>query len=491
MLKKGAIMACSLLLSLACSVLFWFSAGFGGSLDAVSAAETGGSYVIYTDGETVTATDVRTGALAFQGGDAQAVIQSAIDALPQEGGQITIGRGTYILERPIRIQTREGISLAGENWRSTTLRAAGDNDILVMDGAWFCQITDLYLDGASQPVNGRYGRGLYFGQTDPEGNQLNIFSNLFFSDCRIALADDFDGGDTSCDNLFTNIKIFNSRYCDVRLWVTNEGYWNFEYIEVDHIEVDNDPAQPAVIFKGFHGVGLDEFGMLDWAGDGLVFKECAFISISACDFDHGLGSGIVMKDCQRIKITDTRVASTCMGSPPPQEAAGLELDGCSYLNFSNLLVGSTEGEGCPAIALLACHYGNLTNIISTYNSGSALYILDSDHINVGYSVFDHNGAWGVEEAGESHRNIISGVQALGEEGGISWCGESTVVRESWSNEEWIDGPSGDSGPARSGSGFPGWAWGLIGAGAAAVLCVLAYLLMRVTSASRTKGAPRA
>lgn len=479
MLKKGIhAVTCGLLMSLICIVVLAAGAGPSaipvwswvcGSGHAAIAAEVAGSYAIYTNGDTVTAVDVRTGVPAFQGSDAQAVIQSAVDALPEEGGQITIGRGTYVLERPLRIKTRNGITLAGEGWQSTTLQAAGDNDILVMDGAWFCQITDLYFDGAAQPVDGSYGRGLYFGQTDPEGNQLNIFNNLFFSDCRVAIADDFNGQDTSCDNLFTNIKVFNSRYCDIRLWVTNEGYWNFEYIEVDHIEVDNDPAQPAVTFKGFHGVGLEEFGMLGWASDGLVFQECAFVSIAASDFDHGLGSGIVMRDCEWIKITDIRVASTCMGSPAPTGAAGLNVIRCSYLNFNNILVGSTEASGCSAIALVESDYGNLTNIISTYNAGNAIYLLDSDHINLSNSCVNENAGWGVKEDGESCRNIISCVQAQGGKGGISWCGESTAVRDSWSNDEWIEGPSGDWGPARSGSGVPGWAWALIGTGSVVVL----------------------
>ena len=455
-----------------------------------TAAEPGGSYVISIDGNTVTATDTSNGAVAFQGTDAQAIIQSAIDALPDEGGQISIGKGAYTLNRPIQLKTREGVSLAGEGWQTTSLQAAGDNDILVMDGAWFCKVSDLLFDGAGQPVNGGYGRGIYLGQTEPEGNQLNIFTNLFFADCRVAIADDFNGQDTSCDNLFDNIKIFDSRYCDIRLWVSNEGYWNFEYIEVDHIAVDNDPGQPAVVFKGFHGIGLEEFGMLGWANDGLVFEECAFVSIAACDFDHGLGSGIVMKNCEWVKITDTRVASTCMGTPPPEEAAGLRLDGCSHLNFSNLLAGSTEGGG-HAIALLACDYGNLTNIISTYNSGSALYLLDSDHINVGYSVFDHNEAWGVEEAGDSHRNLIGSVQAFGDRGGITWCGDSTVVRDSWSNNDWIAGPAGGSEAAGSGSATPAWAWAVIGVAGGIMLIAIIYLLVRVGSLSRSLRTPQA
>ncbi len=479
--RRGFTVAAAVLLaSLVCAVV-----PMTGALPrqpVAEAAQAAGSYAIATDGDTITATDLSSGATAFQGTDAQQVIQSAIDALPEEGGEIRVGKGTYVLNRPVQIKTRSGISIVGEGWQSTALQASGDNDMLVLDGAWFCKITDLLLDGANQPLEGTTGRGIYLGQTDPEGNQLNTFTNLFFSGCRVGIADDFDGKDNSCDNYFVNLKIFDSKSCDIRLSVTYQGYWNFEHIEVDHVGVDNDPGQPAVVFQGFHGITLDEFGMLSWANTGLVFEDCSFIWLTRSDFDHGLSAGVSMDNCTYVTVSDSRIASTCMGSPARTDEAGLSFTDCSHLNITNIMAGCTDGVGCSSVALRRCHYGNLSNIISDTNSGSGLYLADTDHVRVSDSYFTHNTRWGVEEAGTSDQNTLSSVEAAGELGGISRSGQSTAIHQSWSNTEWIAGDSGGS------AGLPAWAWILICLGLGVVVAAVVYLVMRGRRA-RESGTP--
>ncbi|MDM7999093.1 MAG: hypothetical protein QUS33_03595 [Dehalococcoidia bacterium] len=108
-------------------------------------------------------------------------------------------------------------------------------------------------------------------------------------------------------------------------------------------------------------------------------------------------------------------------------------------------------------------------IVSDCSSGSAIYLDDSDHINLCNSCFTDNGRWGVEEAGNSDHNIISSVQAYGDLGGICRCGASTRVHDSWSNDDWIAG-------SPSSSGLPVWAWALIGLAALVISASAGYLL---------------
>jgi len=57
--------------------------------------EAPASYIIFKDGDLIMAKNGRTGQIEFSGSDAATVIQSALDALPTEGGKIFIKEGTY------------------------------------------------------------------------------------------------------------------------------------------------------------------------------------------------------------------------------------------------------------------------------------------------------------------------------------------------------------------------------------------------------------
>lgn len=116
------------------------------------------SYLIETDGTYVWAKDGKTGQVVFggvnnvggvSGTNASAVIQSAINALPN-GGKIFIKAGTYLLSNQLYIE-KDNIALEGEG-ASTVLKqtTAGKHGLVINSENVFRQrirIANLVLDG--------------------------------------------------------------------------------------------------------------------------------------------------------------------------------------------------------------------------------------------------------------------------------------------------------------------------------------------------------
>jgi hypothetical protein len=76
---------------------------------------TEASYIIFTDGAgNYYARNGSTGKIEFSGTSASAVIQNAIDSLPQNGGKILLKGGKYILANSITIN-KNSIHISGEN----------------------------------------------------------------------------------------------------------------------------------------------------------------------------------------------------------------------------------------------------------------------------------------------------------------------------------------------------------------------------------------
>jgi len=81
------------------------------------------SYIIFKVGTTYYAKNGETGEIEFSGTDASTVIQSALNALPAEGGRIFIKAGTYVISTPISVP--DNTEVCGEG-PSTILKAVDD-----------------------------------------------------------------------------------------------------------------------------------------------------------------------------------------------------------------------------------------------------------------------------------------------------------------------------------------------------------------------------
>src|SRR5687767_13191794 len=77
------------------------------------------SYVVFKEGTGFTAQGQVTGNVLESGPHADEVIQAAIAALGNEGGEVALQRGTFLLERPIQMMDRVALRGCG---RGTRLR---------------------------------------------------------------------------------------------------------------------------------------------------------------------------------------------------------------------------------------------------------------------------------------------------------------------------------------------------------------------------------
>jgi len=84
------------------------------------------SYMVFidiNDRSMVKAMNTKTGSIDYSSTDAKTVIQSAINALPRDGGQIFAKAGTYFISSSIQVN-RSNVWIAGEGRGHTVLQAA-------------------------------------------------------------------------------------------------------------------------------------------------------------------------------------------------------------------------------------------------------------------------------------------------------------------------------------------------------------------------------
>ena len=93
-------------------------------LNEMKYVEGGYTVIVYKDNDTIYAKEADGDIIMQQGAgiDDRAVIQSAINALPTEGGRVILGEGTFILNSPVSIQ-RDYVILEGQGWM-TILKVA-------------------------------------------------------------------------------------------------------------------------------------------------------------------------------------------------------------------------------------------------------------------------------------------------------------------------------------------------------------------------------
>jgi len=172
------------------------------------------SYVISKIGDKYYAKNGETGEIEFSGTDASSVIQSAIDALPADGGKIFIKAGTYELKNGLVIN-KDKVELEGEG-KSSTLRVADGANLTVpiirvgngITAREHISIHDLQIDGNRA------------GQTAGEkahGIHLNRVRKSCI--CRCYIKSTFPrihgGGDGIWIDVPSSIKISDNSFYDV------------------------------------------------------------------------------------------------------------------------------------------------------------------------------------------------------------------------------------------------------------------------------------
>jgi hypothetical protein len=134
-----------------------------GAVNIVRAAGT--DFVVSLDGTgRVAAREAGTSVVVAEDTDAAAVIQAAIDALPETGGRVSLRAGCYLVTRTIRIEDKHGVHLEGAGRgivfsggrEGTVLRAQGHVDVLEIFGRTRkvagITVSNLHIQGSGRGV---------------------------------------------------------------------------------------------------------------------------------------------------------------------------------------------------------------------------------------------------------------------------------------------------------------------------------------------------
>lgn len=112
---------------------------------------TEASYIVFTEGEMVYASNGRTERLEYSGTSASGVIQAALDSLGSDGGMVLIKEGTYVISQTIRVPG--DVTLSGVGYASKLVLAdyADEEVIENKHGDAYVDsnivITNLQIDG--------------------------------------------------------------------------------------------------------------------------------------------------------------------------------------------------------------------------------------------------------------------------------------------------------------------------------------------------------
>jgi len=118
---------------------------FDSALETARAlAQAPASFIIYKEAEYYIARDGRTGEIKFKGKDASAVIQSAIDALPAEGGRISLKEGIYVLNTKITIP-RNDVILEGSGYSTVLRDNVVDDHLIAVRGPTGAQLKEVWV----------------------------------------------------------------------------------------------------------------------------------------------------------------------------------------------------------------------------------------------------------------------------------------------------------------------------------------------------------
>jgi len=178
------------------------------------------SYIIFKDDNFYKAKNGTTGCIEFSGTDAATVIQSAIDALPAEGGSIYVKRGLYEIEStlvpkvPLKIVSERGAKFKYDKAKLS---------IFASDGV---SIKDFIID--SLEVEG-YGTGkgrLLYVLKEYPAERVTI-RNCKLTDTSIYL--EYSKDIVIVDNEFYNISsdfesAMNLAYCERVMVARNKAY---------------------------------------------------------------------------------------------------------------------------------------------------------------------------------------------------------------------------------------------------------------------------
>ena len=107
-------------------------------------------YEIYQDGELFIARGKITHEQLISGKDASRIIQAAVDALPESGGEVLIHRGEYPIHKQVNLKSR--ITLRGSGRSTRLMVSIADSEVagVKLEGLKGTKVTDMELISADE-----------------------------------------------------------------------------------------------------------------------------------------------------------------------------------------------------------------------------------------------------------------------------------------------------------------------------------------------------
>ena len=79
---------------------------------------------------------------------------AAVNAMPADGGMISLEPGTYEITQPLIFKAKSQVNIEGSGW-STIIKKRGDGDAIVFDGScWNCRVHSLTIQGDKDAKTG-------------------------------------------------------------------------------------------------------------------------------------------------------------------------------------------------------------------------------------------------------------------------------------------------------------------------------------------------
>lgn len=346
----------------------------GSSLSTIDASGTENAITVGTNGGSVIIPDTTANKAA--GGT---TINSAIAALPSNGGTIVIPAGTWTIDTPILI-SKSGVILQGVGNSATLLNFAGSTVTTCIKNAdttaRFCQIRNLRIEstdvGAGTAIDGSYLQNSVFSdvrigassKTPNKGIVFNAIGSYYnrIKDCRVSVS----GASSQCiafdttsnSNVVTNCRLVGDAS-------TTGVYVNSHAIEINRVDCESTMS-----------IGIDV------AASG---HDCTIVSpyLEAIATGIRLASGVesttvlggVIIDCTTANITDN-------GASGPQFInVRVQYDPYTSVKATNVPVYTINGAPVPSgtyapsdLGFLSWAYDPATTSNSTLTTNGTVYL---------------------------------------------------------------------------------------------------------------------
>ena len=333
-------------------------------------------------------------------------LQEAINALPAEGGMVSIPPGEYRLETPLVLSTsntriegsgaathlindnKEGLSAfkilpnnsANEYlWRIQigNLRISGNEKS--GDGLYLEKVNELYLHGLSIDHHGKNGIHMLNCYENPRLAQCNITYNKA-SGISINGGHDIVVSTNELEENLDGLHVFDS----FNLTMTGNNI--------------DDHLRHGVVIENTYGSVISGNMIEECIGTAIVLdRDCYGITVSANNIAHNLGGGVALKDAWGSSISANTFVLVHKSGVLVEETSGrITITGN---NFSNSFIGhGTKRDPFDP----ASDKGPMQ-----WDEGSGIVLNNTSDVAISGNIFSGLSAEAVKATGKCHRALVS------------------------------------------------------------------------------------